>query len=389
MVTIIFHKVFDYFMATENDFALVLFRPTIYKFLRIAKWKKPDLKRVLDCGVGGSTPPGALFSKHGYEVYGIDSSEDALAQSREFLKKYDIDMNLSKEDMRVLPFEDRFFDLVFSYNASIHLTKADTEIAVKEMLRVLDKGGLLCMNFLWHNNVHPSLGEEKNPGEFWNMEHGEETVHSFFTEDEVEQMLEGTKILLKDKVEVKIFFTEEYFWESSFEYIVQKRVKSKYLFKSPLLIGCMRSSFVAEDFIIPAILETQRFRLRMLSVDDVEKDYEAVIESRELLHKMFGGPWPREGFTIEENLEDLKRHQQEFLDRKRFAYTVVSLDETKVLGCLYINPPEEKSGYKPYTLMWVRQTEYEKGLDEILFHAVKEWIKSCWPFEEMVFPGRE
>ena len=127
----------------------------------------------------------------------------------------------------------------------------------------------------------------------------------------------------------------------------------------------------------------------MLSVDDVEKDYEAVIESRDLLHKMFGGPWPREGFTIEENLKDLQHHQQEFLDRKRFAYTVVSLDESKVLGCLYINPPEEKTDYKPYAVMWVRQTEYDKGLDEVLFQTVKKWIRDDWPFDELVFPKRE
>jgi len=125
----------------------------------------------------------------------------------------------------------------------------------------------------------------------------------------------------------------------------------------------------------------------MLSVNDVEKDYEAVIESRELLHTMFGGTWPRPGFTIEENLVDLERHQQEFLDRKAFAYTVVSLDETKVLGCLYINPPK-KTDSDAVVFMWVRQTEYDKGMDEKLFHTVREWISAYWPFKRVNYPGR-
>ena len=133
--------------------------------------------------------------------------------------------------------------------------------------------------------------------------------------------------------------------------------------------------FVSDDFEIPTLLETDRFRLRMLSVDDVEKDYEAVIESRELLHTMFGGSWPRLGFTLEENLADLKRHQQEFLNRKAFAYTVVSLDETRVLGCIYINPPETTNS-DAVVIMWVRQTEYDKGLDEILLNKVRGWISS-------------
>jgi hypothetical protein len=120
----------------------------------------------------------------------------------------------------------------------------------------------------------------------------------------------------------------------------------------------------------------------MLSVEDVEKDYEAVIESRELLHTMFGDPWPRPGFTIEENLADLERHQQEFLSRKAFAYTVVSLDETRVLGCVYIEPSENANA-DAVVVMWVRQTEYDNGLDEILFNEVRNWISPEWPFKRV------
>ena len=147
--------------------------------------------------------------------------------------------------------------------------------------------------------------------------------------------------------------------------------------------------FVPDDFEIPQILETENFRLRMLSVDDVEKDYEAVMESRELLHNMLGGPWPRDGFTIEENLQDLEQHQQEFLERKAFAYTVVSLDETRVLGCLYIDPFKDSTKIEACVNMWVRQSEYDKGLDEILFTTVKKWIQTTWPFKKVIYPGRE
>ena len=159
--------------------------------------------------------------------------------------------------------------------------------------------------------------------------------------------------------------------------------------------------FVPDDFEIPASLETEFFRLRMLSVDDVKKDYEAVIESRELLQTKFGDAWPRKGFTLEENLADLERHQQEFLDRKAFAYTVVSLDETKVLGCIYINPPQKYSHIPEFIkylkencsdaviFMWVRQTEHEKGLEEMLFHTVRDWINADWPFKKITYPDRE
>ena len=145
--------------------------------------------------------------------------------------------------------------------------------------------------------------------------------------------------------------------------------------------------FVSENFVIPQILETKQFRLRMLSVDDVEKDYEAVMETQARFHSM-GYDWPREGFTIEENLADLKQHQQEFLNRDAFAYTVVSLDESRILGCVYINPTEI-DGIDARIRMWVRQSEYDKGLDPILFREVKKWIDLVWPFTKVIYPGRE
>jgi hypothetical protein len=146
--------------------------------------------------------------------------------------------------------------------------------------------------------------------------------------------------------------------------------------------------FVPADFKIPLKLETDKFRLRMLSVNDVEKDYDAVISSSKLLRKMFKTGWPRDGFTLEENLEDLEMHQKEFENREAFAYTIVSLDESKVLGCVYIKPCEDKNTDARIT-MWVRQSEFDKGLDPILFITVKDWIKTDWPFKKVVYPGRE
>lgn len=125
----------------------------------------------------------------------------------------------------------------------------------------------------------------------------------------------------------------------------------------------------------------------MLSVEDVEKDYEAVMETQQRFLSM-GYEWPRVGFTIEENRADLEGHQREFLDRESFAYTVVSLDESRVLGCVYINPGRIE-GIDAIVRMWVRQSEYDRGLDPILFREVKAWIGSAWPFSKVSYPDRE
>lgn len=152
----------------------------------------------------------------------------------------------------------------------------------------------------------------------------------------------------------------------------------------------MSKPLLPEDFVVPTLFETDQFRLRMLSTADVELDYEAVMTSREHLRSIFGAhtTWPADDMTLEQDLEDLRRHQHEFETRTGFAYTVVSLDERVCLGCVYIYPVS-KSAYDAHVYLWVRSSELEKGLDSVLFATVKAWIAHNWPFQHVAYPGRD
>jgi hypothetical protein len=153
----------------------------------------------------------------------------------------------------------------------------------------------------------------------------------------------------------------------------------------------MREKFVPDDFIVPEKLETEKLRLRMLSTDDVVKDYEAVMTSIEHLRSLCdptaSAIWPKESMTIEEDLKDLERHQSEFLARIAFAYTVMSLDENVCLGCVYIDPSHVKE-YDAEVYLWARQSVFEKGFEDYLFQVVQNWINEVWPFKKVVYPGR-
>ena len=139
------------------------------------------------------------------------------------------------------------------------------------------------------------------------------------------------------------------------------------------------------EFKVPGTLETERFRLRMLTVNDVVKDYDAVMTSKEHLHEIWGPGWP-EGLTLEQNLIDLGWHQKEFQRRRSFAYTVVALDESRVLGCMYIYPTR-KQGYDAEVYLWARQSELASGMETQLADAVKAWLKADWPFKNPAFVG--
>ena len=147
---------------------------------------------------------------------------------------------------------------------------------------------------------------------------------------------------------------------------------------------------VPDDFKVPEKLETNQFRLRMLTVNDVVKDYEAVMTSIDHLRGVFGekSTWPSKDLTLEQDLIDLGWHQKEFQRRTSFAYTVMDPQETQCLGCIYIFPSENPD-HEVEVYMWVRQSEYEKGLDPVLESTVKNWVKNEWPFQKVSYPGRE
>ncbi|WP_406684431.1 GNAT family N-acetyltransferase [Seonamhaeicola sp. MEBiC1930] len=161
------------------------------------------------------------------------------------------------------------------------------------------------------------------------------------------------------------------------------------LFVIPQSVCAQKKPFVPKDFIVPDTLQNEHFRIRMLTVNDVVKDYDAVMSSIEHLNKMYPiYNWPSKDLTLEQDLIDLGWHQKEFQMRKSFAYTVVSLDENEILGCLYINPTA-KGDYDADIDMWVRASEVDNGLDAILFDSVKKWISEKWPFKNVAYPGRE
>ncbi len=139
---------------------------------------------------------------------------------------------------------------------------------------------------------------------------------------------------------------------------------------------------VPDSFDVPAGFETDRFRLRMLSVRDVVPDFEAMHDRV----SPDGEQRPAPELTLEQNLVDLGWHEKEFQLRRSFAYTVVAPDESQVLGCVYLYPDDDADAR---VLMWVRSSAWAAGLDTELEQAVRSWIAERWPFASVVYPGRD
>ena len=152
--------------------------------------------------------------------------------------------------------------------------------------------------------------------------------------------------------------------------------------------------FVTKSFDVPFTAEAAHFHLRALSIDDVVKDYEAVITSREHLWHRFGEiwAWPATDISLEQNLIDLARHQSEFQQRTGFAYSVHSPDYVRVLGCVYIYPATSYSATTDvadaHVWFWARQSEIASKLEQAIETFLIAWLSDSWPFGTVRLNGK-
>jgi hypothetical protein len=153
--------------------------------------------------------------------------------------------------------------------------------------------------------------------------------------------------------------------------------------------------FYPPDAPVPETLQTDELLLRMLSAAHNPLDYDAVMASQTQLLARTDGRWPVEGFALADNLRDLQQHEADFLARTSFTYTVLTLDQTRCLGCVYIDPLEPMLTKLPAPAevlarvpddaavvhFWVRSERLADELDRRLLTALLSWFREAWAFQ--------
>lgn len=174
--------------------------------------------------------------------------------------------------------------------------------------------------------------------------------------------------------------------DSSRIYITQAAELDPFLLSTVILKK--RIYFVPDDFSHPQRLETDNFFIRPIRGSDAEMDYPAVMSSISHIKEIMGSrSWPSEELTLEEDRNDLARHEGEMERGEAFVYTVMNRSQTSILGCIYIFT-SRLDQLDAEIAFWTTQEAYEEGLDSILFEDIQSWIEQDWPFEEVVYPGR-
>lgn len=136
---------------------------------------------------------------------------------------------------------------------------------------------------------------------------------------------------------------------------------------------------------IPRVHSLGEFELKALSVDDLVRDYCAVMESAaDIRASNPSSSWP-DGLTLEQNLLDLAWHQTEFEKRRSFAWVIEDTDGA-YLGCLYVYP--SIAGDASAEVRWWWRTGAR--VDRLSFRELLlAWLSSSeWPPLDYLFQDR-
>jgi ubiquinone/menaquinone biosynthesis C-methylase UbiE len=123
----------EWFEIIENN------RYEVEPFIhQIAQFSRYQGKRVLEIGVGAGTDH-LQWARVVKDLYGCDLTDEGINITRKRLETYGLNSNLQQHDAENLPFDDNFFDVVYSWGV-IHHSESPHKI-IDEIKRVLKTEG--------------------------------------------------------------------------------------------------------------------------------------------------------------------------------------------------------------------------------------------------------
>jgi SAM-dependent methyltransferase len=176
--------------------------------------RNAKFRRTLDFGTGTGRHT-IYLAKMGFEVYGFDWSETAIAIAKRELEKERLSAELTVWDMNEtpLPYSDHFFDAVIAVRVLHHTYIEKIARIASEIARITKVGGYLYLEAPTYEKTlkekaEGAKSEEPEPGTFVPFEGEEAGVpHHHFRLDEMLTAFGNFKLLKLEEKDEHYFFT--------------------------------------------------------------------------------------------------------------------------------------------------------------------------------------
>ena len=152
---------------------------------------------------------------------------------------------------------------------------------------------------------------------------------------------------------------------------------------------------------VPTELVTSTFILRRQHLADNTLDFEAVMDSKDVLRSWSDSTWPEDDFTLDANAEDLAMHIGEHERDEAYGFSVFTPSHDRLLGSLYIDAvapfrehylvdaEQERAlaGFDVRVEYWLRRGT-EQDFETAFLRDVRRWLTQAWWFDRVTFGSR-
>ena len=157
-----------------------------------------DARRILDLGCGNGAQS-VYLARMGYDVHGIDVSEEAIGIAREYVSQEGLDVVFAAERCDELSFDPDFFDAAICHGVLDHVPMDTAVRSCEEIHRVLRPGGLLFVSLASTRSSLYGKGPSAGRNTFV-LEDGPEEgqIQHYFEEEEIRLLFPEAQFRLLD-----------------------------------------------------------------------------------------------------------------------------------------------------------------------------------------------
>jgi len=156
---------------------------------------KKGVRMVLDVASGYGRDSLALAKSGKFAVTGIDLSAEGIRQAGEGALREKLAAQFVLGDVRMMHFAPESFDAVLCNGILSHLRPGEREMTVREIERVLRRGGALVVSEFSLNRRSEGAKEvdAKLAGEKNTFREHDSMVHHYFRREELESLFPGIR----------------------------------------------------------------------------------------------------------------------------------------------------------------------------------------------------
>lgn len=155
---------------------------------------KKGIKKVFDLGCGNGRHV-IFLAEQGFEVYGMDISEEAIRIAKAWLARKGLKADLRSGDIERLAFEDNFFDLIIASEVLDHIPFSKAMDVMNEIKRICTPQGYIYITLRSTEDSEFGRGRKVEHNTF-RLEEGYEKgiIQHYFDLKEIKELFAGFKI---------------------------------------------------------------------------------------------------------------------------------------------------------------------------------------------------